>query len=65
MTYQNQLRPWCLVRQLPEMQRVIVERFRRYQDADAHANALRKLTPNTAFTVVFDPEAEMSLGNAH
>ena len=35
MTYQNKLRPWCIVQQLPEMKRVIIDRFRHYQDAGA------------------------------
>ncbi|MBE7382567.1 MAG: hypothetical protein F6J95_014285 [Leptolyngbya sp. SIO1E4] len=65
MTYQTKLRPWCIVRQLPEMQRVIVERFRRYQDADAHVAVLRRLSPHTSFVVLFDPDSEMAFDGAH
>ncbi|NER79255.1 MAG: hypothetical protein F6K42_06665 [Leptolyngbya sp. SIO1D8] len=65
MTYQTKLRPWCIVHQLPEMQRVIVERFRRYQDADAHLQVLQKLSPKNSFVVMFDPDAKMSLEVAH
>ena len=65
MTYKTQLQPWCLVRQLPEMQRVIIERFRRYQDADAHAKVLSRLSPNNSFVVMFDPDSEKPLDVAH
>ncbi|MDA0673951.1 MAG: hypothetical protein O3C67_09650 [Cyanobacteria bacterium] len=59
MTYQNRLSPWCIVRQLPKMQRVVVDRFRRHQEADARATTLRRLTPGATFVVIFDPVAEM------
>jgi hypothetical protein len=59
MTYQNRLNPWCIVRQLPKMQRVIVDRFRRHQDADARANTLRRLTPGATFVVMFEPVVDM------
>jgi hypothetical protein len=65
MTYQNRLHPWCIVRQLPKMQRVTVDRFRRHQDADARAKALMRLTPNATFVVLFDPDPELPLDAAH
>lgn len=65
MTYKTKLQPWCIVRQFPEMQQVIIERFRRYQDADAHLKILRRLTPNSSFVVMFDPDPEMPLDGAH
>ena len=66
MTYQTQLRPWCIVRQLPEMQRVIVDRFRRYQDADARLQFLRQQqTRDTQFVVLFEPEADVAQEPAH
>ncbi|WP_008310372.1 hypothetical protein [Leptolyngbya sp. PCC 6406] len=55
MTYQNRLHPWCIVRQLPKMQKVVVDRFRRHQEADSRATTLRRLTPNATFVVLFDP----------
>lgn len=59
MTYQTQLHPWCIVRQLPEMKRVIVDRFRHYQDADARAQFLRQQTPNSKILVLFDTEVTL------
>lgn len=61
MTYQNQTRPWCLVRQLPKMQRVTVDRFRRYQEADARAQFLRRQMPASQYVVLFDPDSGTSL----
>ncbi|MEL6398188.1 MAG: hypothetical protein AAF773_13960 [Cyanobacteria bacterium P01_D01_bin.115] len=57
MTYQNKLRPWCIVQQLPEMKRVIIDRFRHYQDADARAKFLGDKTPSASFVVLFAPDA--------
>ncbi|MGF1459038.1 MAG: hypothetical protein ACFBSG_08425 [Leptolyngbyaceae cyanobacterium] len=56
MTYRSQLCPWCVVRQLPEMKRTIVDRFRRYQDADAHLQLLRQQSPNSSFALTFEPD---------
>ena len=56
MTYQTKLHPWCIVRQLPEMKRVIVDRFHHYQDADARVKFLRRQKPNSEFFVLFSPD---------
>ena len=61
MTYQSRLHPWCIVRQLPKMQRVTIDRFRRHQDADARAKMLRRLTPSATFLVLFDPDPVVPL----
>lgn len=53
--YQAKLHPWCIVRLLPKMQRVVVGRFRRGNDAEAHMRSLKRLIPNTQFIVIFDP----------
>ncbi len=65
MTYQSQLRPWCIVRQLSEKQCTIVDRFRRYQDADALLQLLRRQTPNSKFAVTFEPQAAIAPKPAH
>jgi hypothetical protein len=36
------------------MQRLIVARFRKRNDAEAHLKALRQLTPDAAYQIVFD-----------
>ena len=53
--YQARLHPWCIVRLLPKMQRVVVGRFRKGNDADEHMRSLRHLIPQGTFVVVFDP----------
>ncbi|MGD1855837.1 MAG: hypothetical protein ACFB2W_16475 [Leptolyngbyaceae cyanobacterium] len=53
--YQTKLHPWCIVRLLPKMQRIVVGRFRKGNDADDHARSLRQLIPQGRFVVIFDP----------
>ncbi len=60
MTYKAQLSPWCIIRPLPNLQRRLVARFRRRNDAESHLQILRQLTPNAPFTIVFDPTSDDS-----
>jgi hypothetical protein len=53
--YNQQLHPWCIVQHLPEMQRRVVGRFRRRNDADAHMRALSRLSAVFQYSVIFDP----------
>lgn len=54
-TYLERLSPWCLVRLLPNMQRLTVGRFRRWNDAHEHMKILRRLVPEANYAIVFDP----------
>lgn len=54
-TYNQLLHPWCIVQLLPHMQRRMVARFRRRNDADAQLKAMRRLSPSAQYTVVFNP----------
>ncbi len=54
MTYFERLHPWCIIRPLPNLQRLIVARCRRRNDAESHVQILRRLTPNVSYEVVFD-----------
>lgn len=54
MTYYQQLHPWCIVRLLPDMQRPVVFRFRRRNDAEAHLRILRQQDMNQHYEIVFD-----------
>ncbi|MEM6716944.1 MAG: hypothetical protein AAF827_05525 [Cyanobacteria bacterium P01_D01_bin.6] len=65
MTYQTQLRPWCIVRQLSEKQCTVVDRFRRYQDADALLQLLRRQRPNSKFAVMFESPSAIAAKPAH
>jgi hypothetical protein len=54
MTYKHQLYPWCIIRQLPNMQRRVVCRLRNRSDAEGHLQVLRRLMPNLTFIIIFD-----------
>jgi hypothetical protein len=58
MTYLERLSPWCLVRLLPNIQRLTVGRFRRRNDAEEHMKILRRLVPEANYAIVFDPALE-------
>jgi hypothetical protein len=46
--------PWCIIRQLPNIQTIVVARFHRRQDADGYLQVLRRLMPNISHAIVFD-----------
>jgi hypothetical protein len=54
-TYWNRLHPWCILRLLPKMQRTVVARFRRRNDAEAHLKILQQLNPDAEYLIIFDP----------
>ncbi|MBE9011875.1 hypothetical protein IQ250_16865 [Pseudanabaenaceae cyanobacterium LEGE 13415] len=54
MRYEELLHPWIIVRQLPNLQNTTVKRFRRRNDADECLKALRRLSPDAEFIVMFD-----------
>jgi hypothetical protein len=67
MTYHDRLHPWCIIRHLPKMQRVVVARFRRRNDAEAHLKVLQHMVP-ASYTIIFDvvddrPDLPTSLRN--
>jgi hypothetical protein len=54
MKYQEQLTPWVIYQLLPNLDRQIVTRFRRRNDADSYLKVLKQTRPNTEFVVAFD-----------
>ncbi|MBD1843817.1 hypothetical protein H6F89_10470 [Cyanobacteria bacterium FACHB-63] len=54
---------WTIVCLLPNMQRVIVGRFRTRTDADGHLRVLRQMMPRREFIVVFDREESGSFSS--
>jgi hypothetical protein len=44
-TYRDKLHPWCVIRLLPNLQRITVARFRRRNDAIALVQTLQQLIP--------------------
>lgn len=54
MKYQEQLTPWVVYQLLPNLDRQIVTRFRRRNDADSYLKVLKQTRPTTEFIVAFD-----------
>ncbi len=52
MSYLN---VWAVVRLLPNMQRVVVRRFRRRGDAENYVLILRRYLQDANLMIVFDP----------
>ncbi|TAD80457.1 MAG: hypothetical protein EAZ78_07775 [Oscillatoriales cyanobacterium] len=55
MPYEKRLRPWLVVRLVPNLQRVVVGRFRSWSDAEGHLRVLKQLLPAARLALVFDP----------
>ncbi|MFB2977627.1 hypothetical protein [Microseira sp. BLCC-F43] len=55
MLHRERLSPWIIVRLLPNLQRIVVGRFRNWSDADGHLRILQQLIPGAKLIVVFDP----------
>ncbi|NEP28539.1 MULTISPECIES: hypothetical protein [Moorena] len=54
MTYSERLYPWAVIRLLPQMQRVVVGRYRNRSDAEGHLRVLKRLMPDGEFVIIFD-----------
>ncbi len=54
MSYQDQLHPWVVYRLLPNLQRLMVARFRRRGDADAYLKTMQRVMPRSHFAVVYE-----------
>lgn len=54
MTYKEKLNPWCIIRPVPNLQAQVIARFRRRVDAEGRLKILNRMTPNSAFEIVFD-----------
>ncbi len=54
MTKKQCLKPWAIARQLPNLQWLIIARYRSRSDADGHLLLLRQRVSNLEFKIVFD-----------
>jgi hypothetical protein len=54
VSYRNRLQCWAIVRLLPNMQRVVINRFRCRADADGHLQFLQRQIPAAEFELMFD-----------
>ncbi|QLE52888.1 hypothetical protein FD724_33580 (plasmid) [Nostoc sp. C057] len=53
MTYSEQLKPWCIVRDIPNQENIVVKRFRRRDDAVAYLQVLKQSARDIAFKILF------------
>lgn len=53
MTYCEQLKPWCIVRDIPNQENIVVKRFRRRDDAVAYLQVLKQSARDIAFKIIF------------
>lgn len=59
------LHVWAVVRLLPNMQRVVINRFRRRSDAENYLHLLRRQIYDANLTIVFDPPSNAVNLEAH
>lgn len=66
MSYFEQLHPWAITRPIPNQQPIVVARFRRRPDAEAHLKILQRMLPAVPFQIVFDaPPAPTDIASNH
>jgi hypothetical protein len=68
MSYQDQLSPWMVYRQLPNLQRLEVARFRRRNDAEEYLKIVQRMAPFAQFEIVYDvrqDEQRFEWGEGH
>jgi hypothetical protein len=58
--YWQRLHPWCIIRLLPKMQRIAIQRFRSRAQAEEYLKALRRILPSAIHEIIFDPISEAS-----
>lgn len=61
----SQLHVWAVVRLLPSLQHVVIERFRRRGDAENYLHILKRYNYDTNLIIVFDPPSNASNPDAH
>lgn len=54
MAYKTVLKPWAVARQRPNLQWIIIARYKSRSDADGHLLLWRQRVPNIQFKVVFE-----------
>jgi hypothetical protein len=59
------LHVWAIIRLLPNMQHVVMRRFRRRGDAESYLNILRRYLHDANLTIVFDPPSNDTNPDAH
>jgi len=58
MLYRDRLHPWCVIQLLPDARTIIVNRFRRRNDAEAHMKAPWRMNPEATYEIMIDAQRE-------
>ena len=61
----SQLHVWAIVRLLPNLQRIVVNRFRRRGEAENYLQILRCSIYDTNLVIVFDPPSKAITSATH
>jgi hypothetical protein len=56
MLYRDRLHSWCIIQIFPDARTVIVNRFRRRNDAEAHMKVLCCMKPDANYEIMFDAQ---------
>ena len=56
MPYSDQLSPWVVYRLLPNFQRILLERFRKRNNAEDYARVLKQIQPQFDLVILFEIE---------
>ncbi|MBW4464721.1 MAG: hypothetical protein KME07_04685 [Pegethrix bostrychoides GSE-TBD4-15B] len=57
MPYSDQLSPWVVYRLLPNFQRILLERFRKRNNAEDYARVLKQIQPQIELAILFEMES--------
>ncbi|HEY9908759.1 MAG TPA: hypothetical protein V6D18_14270 [Thermosynechococcaceae cyanobacterium] len=60
-SYQSTLYPWCIIRLLPQMQRVVIARFRRRSEAEEFLSLVQRSNPTCSYQILFDPPEKAAI----
>lgn len=58
MNHADCLRPWCIICLQPNLQHLVLNRFQRRHDAEAHLKVLQQIMPTASYTMMFDSSTE-------
>jgi hypothetical protein len=58
MLQEKRLKPWTVVRSLPNLEKVVLGEFRSWSDADGHLQILKRMVPADSLSVVFLPTVQ-------
>ena len=65
MTYKDRLSPWCIIRHLPNSQRMVVGCSRRRNDAEEHVRLLKRMVQDGNYSIIFDPMLDSAEASAN